>query len=105
MRRARTGRRKGPRKGAENDGGVDVILTEDELVRAVGRDRAAGKTIALANGCFDVLHVGHVRYLQGAAADADRVIVAANDDSSVRALKGDRGPLLPCPDPAALFDR
>jgi len=81
-----------------------VILTEDELVRAVARDRAAGKTIALANGCFDVLHVGHVRYLQGAAAEADRVIVAVNDDSSVRALKGDRRPILPSADRAALVD-
>ena len=58
-----------------------MILTEDELVRAVARDRAAGKSIALANGCFDVLHVGHVRYLQGAAAEADRVIVAVNDEA------------------------
>ena len=44
------------------------------------RDRAAGRTIAFANGCFDLLHVGHVRYLQGAAAEADRLVVAVNDD-------------------------
>ena len=56
------------------------VLTESELVDAVARDRAAGRTIAFANGCFDLLHVGHVRYLQGAAAEADRLIVAVNDD-------------------------
>src|SRR6266699_510376 len=59
------------------------VLTEPDLVDAVARDRAAGRTIALANGCFDLLHVGHVRYLQGAAAAADRLVVAINDDRSV----------------------
>ena len=56
--------------------------------RSVARDRAAGRTIAFANGCFDILHVGHVRYLAGAAREGDRLIVAINDDASVRALKG-----------------
>ena len=65
-----------------------MVLTEAELVDAVARDRAAGRTIAFANGCFDLLHVGHVRYLQGAAAEADRLIVAVNDDRSVAGLKG-----------------
>ena len=68
-----------------------IVLTEDELVAAVAADRAAGRTIAFANGCFDLLHVGHVRYLQGAAAEADRLIVAVNDDRSVAALKGRAG--------------
>ncbi|PYQ94306.1 MAG: bifunctional heptose 7-phosphate kinase/heptose 1-phosphate adenyltransferase, partial [Acidobacteria bacterium] len=65
-----------------------MIVSETELLAATVRDRAAGKTIALANGCFDLLHVGHVRYLQGAAAEADRLVVAVNDDRSVAALKG-----------------
>ncbi len=69
---------------------------------AVTRDRAQGRTIALANGCFDLLHVGHVRYLQGAAAEADRLIVAINDDASVRALKGAGRPILPAADRATL---
>ena len=60
------------------------VLTESELIAAVADDRVAGRTIAFANGCFDLLHVGHVRYLQGAAAEADRLIVAVNDDASVR---------------------
>ena len=71
-----------------------MIVTEDELVAAVARDRAGGKTVALANGCFDVLHVGHIRYLQGAAAEADRLVVAVNDDASVAALKGEGRPIL-----------
>ncbi|HZJ29970.1 MAG TPA: adenylyltransferase/cytidyltransferase family protein [Vicinamibacterales bacterium] len=57
--------------------------------------RRAGRTIAFANGCFDLLHVGHVRYLDAAAQEADILIVAINDDESVRALKGKGRPILP----------
>jgi D-glycero-beta-D-manno-heptose 1-phosphate adenylyltransferase len=78
------------------------VLTEAELVSAVERDRAKGHTIAFANGCFDLLHVGHVRYLQGAAAEADRLIVAVNDDRSVAGLKGPGRPVLPAADRAEL---
>jgi D-glycero-beta-D-manno-heptose 1-phosphate adenylyltransferase len=78
------------------------VLTREELVDAVQRDRAEGRTVALANGCFDVLHVGHVRYLQGAAAEADRLIVAINDDRSVADLKGPGRPILPAADRAEL---
>src|SRR4051812_3749895 len=70
-------------------------LTESELVAAVARDRAEGRTIALAHGCFGILHVGHVRYLRGAAREADRLVVAVNDDESVAALKGPGRPILP----------
>jgi rfaE bifunctional protein nucleotidyltransferase chain/domain len=79
-----------------------VVLTEPELVDAVVRDRAEGRTIALANGCFDLLHVGHTRYLQGAAAEADRLVVAVNDDDSVAALKGQGRPVQPAADRAEL---
>jgi rfaE bifunctional protein nucleotidyltransferase chain/domain len=71
------------------------ILTDAELAAAVAEDRRAGRTVAFANGCFDVLHVGHVRYLEGARREADRLIVAVNDDASVRLLKGKGRPLLP----------
>ena len=81
---------------------MSARVSEAELVQAVARDRAAGRTIAFANGCFDLLHVGHVRYLQGAAAEADRLIVAVNDDASVRALKGPGRPILPAADRAEL---
>ena len=71
------------------------IVTDDELVHLVAADRRAGRTIAFANGCFDLLHVGHVRYLEGARREADRLIVAVNDDNSVRALKGRGQPVMP----------
>ena len=79
-----------------------MVTSDAELVEAIARDRAAGKTIAFANGCFDLLHVGHVRYLQGAAAEADRLIVAVNDDRSVVGLKGQGRPILPASDRAEL---
>jgi rfaE bifunctional protein nucleotidyltransferase chain/domain len=79
-----------------------VVLSEAELVGAVARERAAGRTVAFANGCFDLLHVGHVRYLRAAAAEADRLIVAVNDDSSVAGLKGAGRPILPAPERAEL---
>lgn len=78
------------------------VLTEAALVAAVERDRLEGRTIAFANGCFDLLHVGHARYLQGAAAEADRLIVAVNDDRSVAGLKGEGRPVLPASDRAEL---
>ena len=64
------------------------ILSRDALVAKVAGDRASGLTLAFANGCFDLLHVGHTRYLRAAAAEGDRLIVAINDDESVRSLKG-----------------
>ena len=79
-----------------------MVLTETDLLIAIARDRAAGKTIAFANGCFDLLHVGHVRYLHGAAAEADRLVVAINDDRSVAALKGPDRPILAAADRAEL---
>ena len=79
-----------------------MVLSETELVEAVSQDRAAGRTIALANGCFDLLHVGHVRYLQSAAAEGDRLVVAVNDDQSVAALKGQGRPVQPAVDRAEL---
>ena len=78
------------------------ILSESELVEAVARDRAEGRMIALANGCFDLLHIGHVRYLQGARAEAGRLIVAINDDPSVETLKGRGRPILPAADRAEI---
>ncbi len=56
--------------------------------------RSEGRRLVLANGCFDLLHVGHVRYLQGARACGDLLVVGVNSDRSVRALKGDGRPLL-----------
>jgi rfaE bifunctional protein nucleotidyltransferase chain/domain len=68
----------------------------------VAEARARGRSIALANGCFDVLHVGHVRYLEGARAEADVLVVGVNGDASVRRLKGEGRPVLPADDRALL---
>jgi rfaE bifunctional protein nucleotidyltransferase chain/domain len=74
----------------------------DEVRARVESARAAGRSVALANGCFDVLHVGHVRYLEGAKAEADLLVVGVNGDGSVRRLKGEGRPLLPAPERALL---
>jgi len=74
---------------------LSFLLGERELVAAVERDKAAGLTIGFANGVFDLLHVGHVRYLEGSKALVDRLVVAVNSDVSVRGLKGEGRPILP----------
>lgn len=74
---------------------MGVISTREELLDWVRETRAKGESIAFANGCFDLLHVGHIRYIQAAAREADRLIVAINDDASVVRLKGAGRPILP----------
>ncbi len=74
----------------------------DEVRSRVAASRAEGRSVALANGCFDVLHVGHVRYLEAARAEADLLVVGVNGDGSVRRLKGGGRPLLPSSDRALL---
>ena len=71
------------------------VLSRSELAQRVDTWRAAGDRIILANGCFDFLHVGHIRYLQAAKQLGGRLIVAINSDSSVRGLKGEGRPLTP----------
>ena len=74
-----------------------------EAVRGQVEDaRGHGRTVALANGCFDVLHVGHVRYLEGARREADVLVVGVNGDASVRRLKGPGRPVMPAEDRAVL---
>jgi D-glycero-beta-D-manno-heptose 1-phosphate adenylyltransferase len=79
------------------------VVAEPALVDLIAGDRAAGRTVAFANGCFDVLHVGHVRYLADAAAQADRLVVAINDDASVRRLKGSGRPIMSAADRADMI--
>lgn len=69
------------------------IVPRDELARRVSELRKTGACIVLANGCFDVLHVGHIRYLQGAKALGDLLIVGVNSDEQVRNLKGEGRPV------------
>jgi D-beta-D-heptose 7-phosphate kinase/D-beta-D-heptose 1-phosphate adenosyltransferase len=74
---------------------VDKIVSLEQLREIVSRLRAAGKQIVFTNGCFDLLHTGHVRYLQKARSEGDILIVAINSDRSVRKLKGRGRPILP----------
>ena len=71
------------------------ILTREALARQVERWRSEGHSITLANGNFDLLHVGHVRYLHAAKALGGKLVVAINSDESVRALKGEGRPIMP----------
>ena len=70
------------------------VVTDVELVSLVAADRAVGRSVAFANGCFDLLHVGHVRYLEAARREGDRLVVAVNSDASVRGLKGPGQPVI-----------
>jgi rfaE bifunctional protein nucleotidyltransferase chain/domain len=78
------------------------ILSRTELRRRADEWRRAGERITLANGAFDLLHVGHVRYLRGAKALGGRLVVAINSDESVRALKGEGRPVMPADERAEI---
>lgn len=71
------------------------ILLLESLVCSLAEHKNRGDRIVLANGCFDGLHVGHARYLEGARREGDVLVVAINSDQSVRALKGEGRPILP----------
>jgi rfaE bifunctional protein nucleotidyltransferase chain/domain len=73
----------------------DKILSRERLCQQVEQWRSAGERVTLANGNFDLLHVGHVRYLRGAKALGGKLVVAINSDDSVRALKGEGRPVMP----------
>jgi rfaE bifunctional protein nucleotidyltransferase chain/domain len=74
---------------------LDKIKTREELKQIIRKAQSEGKKVVTTNGCFDVLHVGHLRYLQSAKQLGDILIVAINSDDSVRAIKGDKRPLVP----------
>ena len=76
------------------------LLQRDEAAAFREELRAAGKSVVFTNGCFDVLHAGHVEYLAWARAQGDTLIVGLNDDESVRRLKGDARPIVPFADRA-----
>lgn len=82
---------------------VGKILSRDQLRQRVKEWRGGGESITLANGCFDLLHVGHVRYLHAARQLGGRLIVAINSDDSVRALKGEGRPLMPAEERAEIL--
>lgn len=82
--------------------GKEKILSRDQLRQRVVEWRKAGESIILANGAFDLLHVGHVRYLHGAKQLGGRVVVAVNSDESVRELKGEGRPIMPAEERAEI---
>jgi len=81
----------------------EKILSREGLKQRVAEWRRAGESIALANGCFDLLHVGHIRYLHAAKQLGGRLVVAINSDESVRALKGEGRPLMPAEERAEIL--
>ena len=74
---------------------MDKIVTWEELKERVEEAHRRGKRVAFTNGCFDILHVGHVQYLREARRTGDLLILGLNSDASVRAIKGERRPLVP----------
>ena len=92
------------------------LVTKDEIIGLVKKEQKEGKTFVVTNGCFDILHVGHVRYLQKTKTFADNLIVMLNSDISVKAIKGEDRPInnendraeilsaLSCVDYVVLFD-
>jgi D-glycero-beta-D-manno-heptose 1-phosphate adenylyltransferase len=81
----------------------DSLSERGGLVAELAELRGGGQRVVLANGCFDLLHVGHLRYLQDAATRGDFLVVAINSDESVRRLKGEGRPLMPQEERAELL--
>lgn len=93
-----------------------AVLDRDAMAARVQSWKAAGLRVVFTNGCFDLLHVGHVRYLAAARGRGDRLVIGLNSDASVRAIKGERRPIVPqdqraevlaaltCVDGVTLFD-
>ena len=69
------------------------VVSQEEIIKIVRAGQASGKTFAATNGCFDILHVGHVRYLQKTKEKADFLIVMLNSDKSVKLIKGESRPI------------
>ena len=93
-----------------------MLKTQEEIINIVRKGQAEGQTFVVTNGCFDILHVGHVRYLQKTKSYADKLVVMLNSDASVKSIKGDSRPInceadraeilssLSCVDYVVLFD-
>lgn len=90
-------------EGTAVNPGEGLILQRAELAGWAASVHGAGRTIAFTNGCFDLVHAGHLASLRRAAAAADELVVALNSDESVRGLKGPGRPLLPASERAALI--
>ena len=73
---------------------LDKLLNKDDLVQTAAKLQKAGKRIVFTNGCFDILHVGHVRYLMAAKSKGDVLVVGLNSDRSVKSIKGEKRPIV-----------
>jgi len=73
---------------------LDKIVTLEDLVNRLGKVRKSGRKIVFTNGCFDIMHVGHVRYLAEARSQGDMLIVGLNSDGSMRTIKGEKRPIV-----------
>jgi len=82
---------------------ISKILNQNELAQQVKQWRAAGEKIIFTNGCFDLLHVGHVRYLRGAKQLGGKLVVGVNSDASARSLKGEGRPRIPANERAEIL--
>lgn len=82
---------------------MGIIVSQDELVKVAGREKSSGRRVVFTNGCFDLLHPGHVRCLAEARALGDVLVVAINSDASVRGNKGPERPLVPQQDRAEVL--
>ena len=82
---------------------TEKLLNREQLQQRVAEWRRKGETVTLANGCFDLLHVGHIRYLHAAKQLGGRLVVAINDDGSVRGLKGEGRPIMPAVERAEIL--
>ncbi len=74
---------------------MEKILTREELKKKIDRCRSKGRKVVFTNGCFDIIHAGHTHYLAEARALGDLLVLALNSDASVRAIKGEKRPLVP----------
>lgn len=81
---------------------ADKILARNEAVRRASDERRAGRRVVFANGAFDLLHAGHVRYLEAARAEGDWLVVAVNSDASVARAKGEGRPIVPAAERAEI---
>jgi D-glycero-beta-D-manno-heptose 1-phosphate adenylyltransferase len=81
---------------------ADKIVSRDEALRLSAREKAAGRKVVFANGAFDLLHAGHVRYLEGARREADWLLVGVNSDASVARSKGVGRPIVPAAERAEI---
>ncbi len=85
------------RRAVHQEGGIGRgVMTEEQLLIAIADARSQGEKVVFTNGCFDIVHAGHVGYLDSARKQGDRLIVAVNSDESVRRLKGNGRPINSC---------